>query len=322
MKIKNIRKSLLFKNVEKELSYFELHCRNIMKDNMKIWRLESVPEVFEIGKGIRPALYFFFRKAINKEGELNFLYALVVEMLHFATLTHDDVLDEALLRRLNGTLKATWGNFKAILIGDLIFSLCYKIASQLQNPQFIKLLSQISHNVCIGEIMQHNERFNLNLTEAQYRDIIYYKTAVLFGLSCCLADFEGKYEKQLFSIGTKIGVLYQVVDDFLDIYSSHKVIGKSTGKDFCKGNITLPIIMLLKIAQPADLTIIKNKVLNPSPFNLAYIKNLLKKYKIRNKIYQYLTSIYKETMREAENILDKEKINILGELLKILIQYI
>lgn len=318
----NIKESALLKGVAAELRIFESRCRSIMQQNIKMQRLGNVLEVFDMGKGIRPALHFFFSKSINKVTDINFVYAAVVEMLHFATLAHDDVLDEALLRRSNGTLKATQGNFKAVLMGDLIISLCYKIASELGNPQFLKLLSETSYNVCIGEIMQHNEMFNMNLTEKQYLDIIYYKTATLFGFSCCLADFNGKLESALYNIGSKIGVLYQIIDDFLDIYSSHKSIGKSTGKDLSKGNITLPIIMLLKVASSKDICNIKNILFNPYSDRLSCIKELLEKYKIRGKLYNYVERIYKQIMKESKSILDKKNINILSRFLMALTRYV
>ncbi len=318
----NIRESTLLKSLDKELRDFELKCRNTIQNNMKIWQLESVPEVFEIGKGIRPALHFFFSKALKKITEVNFVYAMLAEMLHFATLAHDDVLDEALIRRLNGTLKATYGNFKAILIGDLILAVCYRIASKLGNPQFLRLLADTSYKVCQGEIMQHNEKFNFYLTENQYLDIIYHKTAVLFGFSCCLADFNNKLEPVLYRIGTKIGLLYQIIDDFLDIYSSHKIIGKSTGKDLSKGIITLPVVILFKIADQQDIRVVKKMLLSGNGDTLLHIKKLFTKYRIRDRICDYVDIIYKEIMRESNKILLRNDIDILSGFLNTLIRYI
>lgn len=318
----NVKKSTLLKSLDKELQAFELKCRNTIQSNMNIWQLESVPEVFDIGKGIRPALHFFFSKALKNITDINFVYAMLAEMLHFATLAHDDVLDESLLRRLNGTLKATYGNFKAILIGDLILSVCYRIASELGNAQFIQLLADTSYKVCKGEIMQHNEKFNFNLTEKQYLDIVYNKTAVLFGFSCCLADFNNRLEPILYNIGTKIGILYQIIDDFLDIYSSHKIIGKSTGKDLSKGTITLPVIMLFKIADQKDVYIVKNKLLSGDGDILLHIRKLFTKYNMRYKICSYVDTIYKEVMKESKKILDRNNVDTLNRFLITLIQYI
>ncbi|MFN7181194.1 MAG: polyprenyl synthetase family protein [Planctomycetota bacterium] len=318
----NIRNTKLLRALNQELQKFEQRCKQIIGERIHFWALGDVPEVFEIGKGIRPALHFFFCKALNSISEINFTYAMLSEMLHFATLVHDDVLDEALLRRLDGTLKATYGNLKAILIGDLILATCYKIASSLKNTRFLQLLSDTSYKLCKGEILQHNEKYNFNITTQKYLEIIYNKTAVLFGFSCSLADFEGKYYKLLYDIGTKIGIMYQIIDDFLDIVANEKIIGKSIGRDISKGSITLPLILLFQIANEREKNIIKEKLLNKNNNIMDYLRNVINKYQIKHRIYYYVEHIYENIEELARHILAKKSFDDFKDFLNYLLNYI
>ncbi len=321
LKSMNIKNTKLMQGLSDELKKFEERCKNIIKSNIHFWALGNIPEVFDIGKSIRPALHFFFSKALKKIEDINYTYAMLTEMLHFATLAHDDVLDEALIRRAGGTLKATCGNLKAILIGDLILATCYKIAASLNNTKFLQLLSETSYKVCKGEIMQHNEKYNFNITQKQHLDIIYHKTAVLFGFSCHLSDFEGKYCNLLYDIGTKIGIMYQIIDDFLDIVSCEKIIGKSTQKDMSKGTITLPIILLLQVANKSEIRTIKEKLFNINDNTIDYLKSIMTKYKIKKKIYSYVENIGKNLKDELKNILDKKSVCDFTDFLDYLLEY-
>jgi octaprenyl-diphosphate synthase len=319
MEIKNTR---LWLSVKKEINLFQKKCQDTLRTSLKFWELGNVHGVYDIGKGIRPALHFFFCKSLNKLKPENYIYAMLSEMLHFATLVHDDVLDDSLLRRSNGTLKATMGNTKAILIGDLIFATCYKIASQLNNNDFITLLSNVSYQICKGEVMQNNEHFNFNLTKEKYMEIILNKTGVLFGFSCCLADFKGPHQQKLFDIGTRIGILYQIIDDYLDINGSTYALGKSTGRDFNKGKITLPFLLLLKVANKHDISLIKEYLLIKNNNNHQPLKKYIEKYRIKDIIYKDIKKLVEEIVNLTQSIIGEEKTNILKEFLTLLAGYV
>lgn len=209
------------------------------------------------GKRLRPSLLLLSAKAINGRATREHItLAAVVEMIHTATLVHDDVLDEADMRRHLATVNARWDNEASVLLGDFLFTHAFFLASTLDNVLGCRLIGRATNIVCEGELRQKGSRGNFSLSEAEYLEIIEAKTAELTAVSCHLgALFAGASDKvvqQLDGFGRDLGIAFQIADDMLDVQGVEKLTGKSLGTDLEKQKPTLPIIRALELASRTD----------------------------------------------------------------------
>jgi octaprenyl-diphosphate synthase len=209
------------------------------------------------GKRLRPALLLLAAKAVGSPVTQDHLtLATVVEMIHTATLVHDDVLDEALMRRHLATVNARWDNEASVLLGDFLFTHAFYLASTLDSVLGCRLIGRATNIVCEGELRQKGSRGNFSLTEAEYLEIIEAKTAELTAVSCRLgALFASAAEdvvEQLDGFGRDIGIAFQIADDLLDVQGEESATGKSLGTDLAKQKPTLPIIRALQLASATD----------------------------------------------------------------------
>ncbi len=206
------------------------------------------------GKRLRPVLVHLSARAFGGEAPLAAEVAAVIELIHLATLCHDDVLDEAETRRSVPTVNARWGNRAAILTGDLLFSRALERLGRFDDPRPYRILSHTARLVCEGELLQIGARFNAGLTEEDYFDLITKKTAVLFGaatqLGAVLAGASEDDGQRMEAFGRGLGVAFQIVDDCMDLTGVEKAAGKSLGSDLRNGELTLPVIHLLSTAGP------------------------------------------------------------------------
>lgn len=209
------------------------------------------------GKRLRPALLLLAAKAVGSPVTQEHLtLATVVEMIHTATLVHDDVLDEALMRRHLATVNARWDNEASVLLGDFLFTHAFYLASTLDSVLGCRLIGRATNVVCEGELRQKGSRGNFALTETEYLEIIEAKTAELTAVSCRLgALFAGAAEdvvEQLDGFGRDLGIAFQIADDLLDVQGEEAATGKSLGTDLAKQKPTLPIIRALQLANAAE----------------------------------------------------------------------
>lgn len=182
-------------------------------------------------------------------GHLNdrhFAIAAVIEMIHLATLVHDDVLDEAELRRGSPTIARLRGNEAAVMLGDYLISRAFELCASIGDASLAHRVGQISSRVCEGEIMQLAHRDDLELDEPTYYDIIERKTACLIGVAAelgarCSAGDE-RAQQAAFLFGQQVGIAFQIQDDLLDLVGQERLVGKTLGKDIDKGKLTLPMI--------------------------------------------------------------------------------
>jgi len=198
------------------------------------------------GKRFRPLLVILSAKALGTTTTKHSILGAVMELIHTATLVHDDVLDGAQLRRHSPTVNARYDNYNSVLLGDWLFSQSFALASQLENQTINKLLAESACKVCEGELQQGLERGNLDLDEATYLKIIDGKTAELLAACCrCSAVLSGAAEHQALQLemfGRKVGLAFQVADDLLDLVGEEDLTGKSLGTDLQQGKLTLPMI--------------------------------------------------------------------------------
>ncbi len=209
------------------------------------------------GKRMRPALLLLTAKAAGTQVTRDHItLGAVVEMIHTATLVHDDVLDEADMRRHLATVNARWDNEASVLLGDFLFTHAFYLASTLDSVLGCRLIGRATNIVCEGELRQKGSRGNFQLSETEYLEIVESKTAELTAVSCRLgALFAGADEalvEQMDGFGRDLGVAFQIADDLLDVLGEEKATGKSLGTDLEKQKPTLPIIRALELATGRD----------------------------------------------------------------------
>jgi octaprenyl-diphosphate synthase len=218
--------------------------------------------------------------------------AACVELIHSATLMHDDVIDVGDLRRGKKTLNSIWGNQSSILIGDYLLSRCFEMMVEDGNLEILKLLSSTSAQIAQGEVLQLQHKGEIDMLEETYLKIISSKTAALFAaatkVGAILSNTEGREKDALDFYGKNIGLTFQIADDTLDYNSELKIFGKKIGKDFFEGKVTLPIILLFQKIDNIEREKIKKifKQTIRSDSDLDYTLNLIKKYNIINECYK------------------------------------
>ena len=237
------------------------------------------------GKRIRPLLTLGAAKLCSyKDGNRDINLAACVELIHNATLLHDDVIDDSDLRRGIKTSNAIWGNQSSILVGDYLLSRCFEMMIEDGSQEVLKLLSSTSSKIAQGEILQLEYKGEIDILEETYFDIINSKTAALFAaasrIGACITDRNKKEKDALESYGRNIGLAFQIADDALDYYSTKTIFGKEIGKDFYEGKVTLPIIFVYQKANRDERNFLEKifRKINRSKEEFQEVQNLIKKY--------------------------------------------
>jgi octaprenyl-diphosphate synthase len=241
------------------------------------------------GKMLRPCLVLLAGRAVAPDadpGDAHVALATVVEMVHMATLVHDDVLDEAELRRKGATINHLRGNEAAVILGDYLISHSYHLCSAVDNaarglpPQYAsRLIARTTNEVCEGELLQLENRNNLDLDEPTYLEIIQRKTAALTAACCRLgAAFAGGDEPTcaaLETYGLSLGTAFQIQDDILDLTGDAQAVGKTLGIDVEKGKLTLPLIHFLRTAPAEHGALLRALLTEPGADKAEKIRNLI-----------------------------------------------
>lgn len=208
------------------------------------------------GKRLRPALVLLSGKACGLLRREHLVLATAVELIHTATLIHDDVLDEAVIRRHLDTVNARWGNEVSVLLGDYLFARSICLVTSANDNYASQVIGDASQIMCEGELRQVESRGNFGLTEQQYVDIISAKTAALCACCCRLGAYcagaARETEDAFARYGRQLGIAFQITDDVLDVQGDEAVVGKSLGTDLVKQKSTLPLIRLLGQASAED----------------------------------------------------------------------
>lgn len=208
------------------------------------------------GKMLRPALVLLSAKCVGRVEDTHIKLAAITEMIHTATLLHDDVIDEAKSRRNAATANVLWGNESAVLLGDLVLTRVFELCSQFDSTEISQILARTTTKICQGEIDQNIQQRNFDLSIEKYMQIISDKTASLFACSSLLgARIAGASPDQtdaLESFGLNLGIAFQITDDLLDITGCESTVGKTLGTDIEKCKLTLPIIHLLEDQDPDE----------------------------------------------------------------------
>jgi octaprenyl-diphosphate synthase len=208
------------------------------------------------GKRLRPLVALLSGGANGGVTSAHLDLAVILELIHIASLVHDDVMDEAERRRAQPTVNARWGNSLSVLLGDCLFAQALNLSTHFDNREISRAIARAAREVCSGEIIQTQRRFDLHLGINDYLRIVEMKTGSLFAaageLGASLNGAQPEIIKALRDFGRKMGAAYQIYDDCLDIAGSETEIGKTLGTDLRKGKLTLPVLMLLGAAPPSE----------------------------------------------------------------------
>lgn len=250
------------------------------------------------GKQLRPALVGLSGSAVGTLNDNSITVAVIIEMIHLATLVHDDIMDEAEIRRRKPTLAAHWGSEISVLLGDCLFAHALKLAASFPTPEVCRAVAAATNTVCSGEILQNHRRNHFDFPRADYFKVIGMKTAELFALSCDLGSWlcgatPGE-RSALRHYGLALGTAYQIYDDCLDVFGSEAVAGKSLGTDLANGKLTLPILVALEKSDEAGRASLRGLITGWKPSNLGPLTEILEQHaallESRRTIQQFLSS--------------------------------
>ncbi|MBI5144503.1 MAG: polyprenyl synthetase family protein [Candidatus Omnitrophica bacterium] len=261
----------------------------ILEDAFRRTRNNSILKVTDYllespGKKIRPALVILSAKAaLNHRSPVTnhqlIKIASAVELMHLASIIHDDVIDHANMRHNKRSINARWGEDVSIALGDYLYSMGFELISSYGNPDVLSCISQATKSMCEGELTQVCERDNLDLLERRYIVIVKKKTASLFAASCqagaILSNCQGPIEDALKGFGLNFGIAFQIIDDYLDLASERDKLGKSPGQDIAVGEMTLPLLNLLESASGDERRKLKKLIESKDKSSLKIIKKML-----------------------------------------------
>ena len=280
-------------SVEDKLVLTEEKIKSKLSSEVELVKKMTNYHIETGGKRLRALLTLGTAKLCGySKGSRDINLAACVELIHSATLMHDDVIDEGSIRRGKKTLNKVWDNQSSVLIGDYLLSRCFEMMVEDGNLEVLKLLSSTSSKIAQGEVLQLQHKGEVDMLEETYLKIISAKTAELFAaatkVGAILSGTDSKKKDALEFYGRNLGLTFQIADDTLDYNSEIKLFGKKIGKDFFEGKITLPIILLFQKIDMEEKKILKNifikELRNKEDFEK--IINLIKKYKIIEECYQ------------------------------------
>tara|TARA_B100001121_G_scaffold288468_1_gene286610 strand:+ start:59 stop:1072 length:1014 start_codon:yes stop_codon:yes gene_type:complete len=280
-------------SVEDKLLLVEEKIRSKLTSEVDLAQKMTTYHLDTGGKRLRALLTLGSAKLCGySKGTRDINLAACVELIHGATLMHDDVIDNGSVRRGKKTLNKIWGNHSSVLVGDYLLSRCFEMMVEDGNLEVLKLLSSTSSKIAQGEILQLQHKGEVDMLEETYLKIISAKTAELFAaatkVGAILSEMKPREKDALEFYGRNLGLTFQIADDTLDYNSELKLFGKKIGQDFYEGKITLPIILLfqkIKNNEKENLKEIFSKDLKDDN-DLNLILSLIKKYEVINACYQ------------------------------------
>ena len=280
-------------SVEEKLILVEERIKNKLISEIDLVQKMSAYHLKSGGKRLRALLTLGSAKLCGYiKGGRDIKLAACVELIHGASLFHEDVIDNGLLRRGKNTTNSIWGNHSSILTGDYLLSRCFEMMVEDENLEILRLLSSTSAKIAQGEILQLQHKSEIDMLEETYLKIISSKTAALFSaatkVGAILGERNNKEKEALEFYGKNLGFTFQIADDTLDYNSEINVFGKESGNDFYEGKITLPIILLFQQSNKLEKKQLENffKKNTRSEEELSSVLKLISKYKIISQCYK------------------------------------
>ena len=269
------------KHIKEDLKELELQLKESISSEVDLATEVSSYIVKSGGKRIRPTITILVARALKYRGKELINLATAIELLHTATLIHDDVVDQSEIRRGKTSIHKKWDNAHGVLVGDFVYSKAFQLMASLKNKRIIQTLANSTNRISEGEVLQLNFLESHNIKETDYFEIIGRKTAELFKASAhtaaLLAEAEENFIKISCQFAYALGIVFQLKDDLLDYSGNELKTGKRIGKDFLEGKITLPLIQAFNLASPDDLKIIKKAFESRDKRKLQEVINIIAK---------------------------------------------
>ena len=298
---------LLYKKIIfDELEQLEITLSESINSDIKLATEVSGHIVNSGGKRIRPAICILVAKTLGYSESDLIQLASSIELLHTATLIHDDVVDESLIRRGKESIQAKWDDAHGVLVGDFVYSKAFQLMANFDNPKIIRELANATNKISEGEVLQLSMKKQSNLSEEDYFNIIDRKTAELFKVSAVTAGILCKCTKpeidSLNNFATSLGLAFQIQDDILDYFGQENLTGKKVGKDYEEGKFTLPIILSLKTMNQTNKTKLLSLFETRKIKDFAEILALMESEKILEQLQTTFTHYSNECMNELEKL--------------------
>ncbi|TYQ15824.1 UNVERIFIED_CONTAM: heptaprenyl diphosphate synthase [Acetivibrio alkalicellulosi] len=283
-----------------EIELIEIELFNMLSDSKGTIRDMCTKIINAGGKRIRPLLVMYSGLAFSPVLTKEIIHAATAaELIHMASLVHDDIIDNSKLRHNRASVNSSWGNHFAVLCGDYLFSKAFGVLSNTSLSKSLELMVKAIENMCQGEILQANNRYNVDIDVSTYYEIISKKTAIFIECCCISGAFvSGATKKEaeaLGGYGLNMGLAFQIMDDILDMCGKTNIMGKPKFEDLQQGNITLPIIMLLKEPGYRDAI---NEVIKRDG-NIEIISSILEELNIIEECYKVAVN----HIKKAQNFL-------------------
>lgn len=297
-----------YNSIVKELNEVKSIIDQNIVEGQRYLREPLKPVVDKGGKMLRPAFFILSSKFGDYEKDKMYNMAAAIEILHIATLIHDDIIDEAKLRRGSESIQSKYGKDFAVYAGDYLFSQCFLMLSKYKyKEENLKNLPKLISKICIGEMRQYNLRYCVDTNFKNYLKIISAKTAALFAISLSSGAVESNCDerlvKRLGKIGYCIGMAFQIIDDILDFTGDSAVLGKNAQKDLIRGYYTIPLIFAMQNDKGKYI----KEILNNTNFNEKDVKKLVELVKLNGGIdkarelaKKYTAKVYSEISRLPE----------------------
>lgn len=299
----------LIKVIDGDLKRLETQIEDLIQTDVAL--IEEI--VYHIirsgGKRIRPVLVCLASRLCGYKDDDCIPYAAVIEFIHTATLLHDDVVDNAAIRRGAKAANAVWGNEASVLAGDFLYAKAFEVMAEYANEEITKTIARTAKRLSEGEMLELVKTSDITTTEEDYFEIIGNKTAALFSAACEIGAILGDVDKQMRSslktFGFNLGIAFQLQDDMLDYISCDEVLGKKRGTDLKEGKVTLPLIHAAKNADERELSFIK-EVLDKAEViaeDFKKVYSIIKKYKGIEYTYMW-TQKYSESAKGCLNLFE------------------
>jgi octaprenyl-diphosphate synthase len=256
-----LKQQEIFRLVENGLECVENELARLSGSNISI--VNQIGKYIQVsgGKRIRPMLLLLSSQLCGYEGPIGYRLGAVLELIHAATLVHDDIIDDAKVRRGRASVNAQWGNEITVLMGDWLYMTAFSLALSERQFKILDILIDVTRKMVEGELLQLSVSGSLDITEEQHMDISMRKTAFLFSacsqIGAILGSANSEQQDALRLYGLNIGIAFQMVDDVLDFISDENTLGKPVGSDLREGKLTLPLIYLLREGNPRHRELIQ-----------------------------------------------------------------
>lgn len=305
----------LFSSVEKEISAFDSRLLDEISPSSKSL-CTILQEIFKAGgKRVRPALSFLFSKALKPDQECSentFLIAEITELIHTASLVHDDIIDNSLIRRGQPTTNSKWNNAVTVISGDFMFARAAVNLGKVAKNEITALFASVLEDLCDGEISQVEKKFSTEVDWDYYYDKTFKKTASLFQAACAAPAIESGSSEEIINAcreyGKNLGLAFQIYDDILDFIADEKTLGKPNFADLAEGQITIPVLLSLAKAEGTE----KHEQLVTRIRELAASSDISQTQETIKEIIEIINSLngIEDSLNIAKDLIEKAKANL------------